>query len=52
MEIAQAYYFALTKGMDYVEQGAEKYLEQQRLRGIYVMKKLAKKYNYNIDESA
>ncbi|MCC8015305.1 MAG: IS110 family transposase, partial [Eubacterium sp.] len=47
-KIAQAYYLALTKGINYVEQGAEKYLEQQKQREIYMMKKLAKKHSYNI----
>lgn len=50
-KIAQAYYLALTKGIDYVEQGVEKYLEQQKQREIYMMKKLAKKHSYNIAES-
>lgn len=50
-KIAQAYYMALTKGIDYVEQGAEKYKEQLKQREIDMMKKLAKKHSYNIVES-
>lgn len=50
-KIAQAYYWALTKGIDYVEQGVEKYIEQQKQREIYMMKKLAKKHAYNITEA-
>lgn len=51
-KIAQAYYLALTKGIDYVEQGVERYLEQQKQREVYMMRVLAKKHSYNIVESA
>lgn len=51
-KIAQAYYLALTKGIDYVEQGAEKYMEQLKIREINLLKKLAKKHSYEIVESA
>lgn len=51
-KIAQAYYMALTKGIDYVEQGAEKYMEQLKNKEISLLKKLAKKHSYNIEESA
>lgn len=51
-KIAQAYYLALTKGIDYVELGAEKYLEQQRQREIDIMKRFAKKHSYDLVESA
>lgn len=49
-KIAQAYYMALTKGIDYVEQGAEKYMEQLKMKEISIMKKLAQKHSYNIVE--
>jgi len=47
-KIAQAYYMAITKGMDYVEQGAEKYMEQQKQRDINLLNKLAQKFNYEL----
>jgi len=47
-KIAEAFYDALTKGIDYVEQGAIKYKEQLQLREIYILNKLAKKYNYEL----
>jgi len=47
-KIAEAFYDSLTKGSDYVEQGAVKYREQQQQRELYVLHKLAKKYNYKI----
>ena len=47
-KIAEAFYDALTKGMDYVEQGAEKYKEQLQQREIYVLHKIAKKYNMKV----
>ena len=34
--------------MDYVEQGAEKYKEQLQQREIYVLHKIAKKYNMKV----
>lgn len=49
-KIAEAYYNALTKGMDYVEQGVIRYAEQIKQRELYALKKLANKYNYNIVE--
>jgi transposase len=39
-KIAIAYYDALTKGMEYVEAGAEKYMEQIKLNEIRLMNKL------------
>jgi len=45
-KIAEAFYDALTQGIDYVEQGAIKYKEQLQQREIYLLNKLAKKYNY------
>ena len=47
-KIAETFFDALTKGMDYVEQGALKYQEQQKLREIYLLNILAKKYNRKI----
>lgn len=47
-KIAEAFYDALTKGIDYVEQGAIKYKEQIQQREIYILNKLAKKYNYEL----
>jgi hypothetical protein len=49
-KIAQAFYNALTQGMDYVETGAEKYQQQFMQRELKVLEKLALKYNYNIIE--
>ena len=47
-KIAEAFYDALTKGMDYVEQGAIKYAEQQKQRELYALNKLTKKYNLKL----
>jgi hypothetical protein len=49
-KMAQAFYNALTHGMDYVEAGAEKYQQQFRQRENKVLEKLALQYNYNIIE--
>jgi transposase len=45
-KLAIALYNALTKGIDYVEQGAAKYAAQIEQREFRLMKKLAFKYNY------
>jgi transposase len=45
-KLAIAYYNALTKGIDYVEQGAKKYAELLKQRELHVLAKLTKKYNY------
>jgi len=45
-KIAEAFYDALTKGIDYVEQGAIKYKEQLKQREIGLLNKLAKKHNF------
>jgi transposase len=45
-KIAEAFYDALTNGMDYVEQGVVRYIELQKQRDLYVLNKLAKKYDY------
>ena len=47
-KIAEAVYNALTKGVEYVETGAEKYLEQNKFREIQLANKLAKKHNLTI----
>lgn len=47
-KLAIAYYNALTKGMDYVEQGTKKYEEQIKQREKASLYKLAKKYNLEI----
>lgn len=45
-KIAEAFYYAITKGMDYVERGAEAYLNKLKEREIYALKKLAQKHNF------
>jgi transposase len=45
-KIAEAYYNALTKGMDYVEQGILKYTEQLKKRELWALHNLAKKHNF------
>jgi transposase len=47
-KIAEAFYDALTKGMDYVEQGTAKYVEQLKQRELHLLNKLAKKHNYEL----
>jgi len=49
-KLAQAYYNALTKGMDYVEQGTKKYEEHIKQREKAVLYKLAKKHNMQLTE--
>lgn len=49
-KLAQAYYYALTKGMDYVEQGVKKYEDQIKQREKAVLYKLAKKHNLQLVE--
>jgi len=44
-KLAQAYYLALTKGLDYVEQGAIKYAQLLKQREIRSLRKLAHKHN-------
>jgi hypothetical protein len=45
-KLAVAIYNALTKGMDYVEQGAKLYAEQLEQREMRFLKKLAVKHNF------
>ena len=47
-KIAEAFYLALTKGIDYVETGIEKYMEQIKLKEIQLVNKLANKHNLTI----
>ena len=47
-KIAEAFYNALARGMDYVEQGSEKYMEQVRANEIRLVNKLAKKHRLTI----
>jgi hypothetical protein len=49
-KLALAYYNALTKGTDYVEQGIKQYEDQIRQREKASLYKLAKKYNMQITE--
>lgn len=50
-KIAEAYYDALTKGVDYVEQGIKKYEEQIKQREKATLAKLAKKHNMKLVEN-
>ncbi|MBN8786916.1 MAG: IS110 family transposase [Terrimonas sp.] len=49
-KLAIAYYNALTKGIDYVEQGTKKYEEQIKQREKSFLAKLAKKHNMELVE--
>ena len=44
-KIAEAFYDAITKGIDYVEQGTAKYLEQLKQKELKLLHVLAKKHN-------
>ncbi len=50
-KLAEAYYNALTRGTDYVEQGVKKYEEQLQQREKAILKRLAKKHNMQILEN-
>ena len=50
-KLVEAFYNALTKGIDYVEQGSEKYIEQVRLNEIRLINKLAKKHHMIVSSS-
>ena len=43
-KIAEAFYIALTRGIDYVEKGIQKYMEQMRINEIRLINKLANKH--------
>ena len=49
-KLAAAYYNALTKGIDYVEQGTKKYEEQIKQREKASLYRLAKKHNMQLIE--
>lgn len=49
-KLAEAYYNALTKGIDYVEQGTKKYEEQLKQREKATLYRLAKKHNMQLSE--
>lgn len=49
-KLAQAYFNALTKGIDYVEQGTKKYEEQIKQKEKGSLYRLAKKYNMQLVE--
>jgi hypothetical protein len=49
-KLAIAYYNAIMKGIDYVEQGIQEYVEQMQKRELYVLNKMAKKYNLYLTE--
>lgn len=49
-KLAIAYYNALTKGIEYVEQGTKKYEEQIKQREKAALFKLAKKHNFELVE--
>lgn len=47
-KLARAYYDSLTKGVEYVEEGTQKYIQKREKREIALAKRLAKKYNMDI----
>ncbi|GHV11788.1 IS110 family transposase [Bacteroidia bacterium] len=47
-KIAIAFYNALTRGVDYVEQGARKYADLLQKRELIALQNLARKYNFNL----
>ena len=49
--MAYAYYNALTKGTEYVEQGVHKYEEQIKQREIQTLHKLANKHKFKLIEN-
>lgn len=49
-KLAAAYYYALTKGIDYVEQGIKKYESQIKQREKASLYRLAKKHNLQVVE--
>lgn len=50
-KLAYAYYNALTKGTEYVEQGVRKYEEQIKQREIQTLHKLANKHKFKLVEN-
>jgi transposase len=49
-KLATAYYNALTKGIDYVEQGTNRYEDQIRQKEKAALYRLAKKHNMQVVE--
>ena len=49
-KLAEAYYNAITKGLDYVEQGIKKYEQQLKLKEISMLNRLAKKHKMQLIE--
>jgi transposase len=47
-KIAEAYYNAITKGINYIEQGIKKYEQQIKLREVSILNKLAKKHKMQL----
>ena len=47
-KVAVLFYFAITKGLDYVEQGVKAYQEQYKAQQIYFIEKVAKKHGYQL----
>lgn len=50
-KLAEAYYNAITKGMDYVEQGIKKYEEQLKRKEVALLNRLAKKHRMQLVEN-
>jgi hypothetical protein len=50
-KIAIAFYNALTRGVDYVEQGARNYADLLQKRELKALLNLALKYNFNLVEN-
>jgi transposase len=50
-KIATAYYNALTKGIEYVEQGTKNYEQQIKQREVNSLQKLATKHNFQLIEN-
>jgi transposase len=47
-KLAEAYYNAITKGIDYVEQGIKRYEQQLKLKEVSMLKRLAKKHKMQL----
>ena len=47
-KLARMVYFMLTRGQEYVDQGRERYEQQQRLRGITALKRRAQSLGFQI----
>jgi transposase len=49
-KLAEAYYNAITKGTEYVEQGIKKYEQQLKQREVSILNRLAKKHKFQLVE--